>query len=51
MRGYGDSANLSWLFIFHSVMQVPHGGQLTVNHLFQLVHRVVGGRGELDGDG
>lgn len=37
MCGCGDGANSSWLFFFyilHSVVQVLHGGQLTVNHLF-----------------
>lgn len=36
MCGCGDGANSFWLFILHSVMQVLHGGQLTVNHLFSL---------------
>ena len=37
MCGSRDGANVSWLFILRSVIQVPHGGQLTVNHLFGLL--------------
>lgn len=37
IHGSGDGASFSWLFILHNVMQVPHEGQLTVNHLFSLL--------------
>lgn len=36
MCGCGDGADSSWLYILYSVMQVLHGGQLTVNHAFGL---------------